>query len=140
VRTSHRPAVAEFRSTAAIRAFAEAEFCPHAGNRKNGAARAGGLTSGPGDRRITERSSGTLQRRTWGRPGAVSTAEGLRLAVAAGLGPRLDRERFQWTSLALLAPTLAMLGVLFVFPVLYACYLGFTNLALVGSRSRDYDF
>lgn len=40
----------------------------------------------------------------------------------------------------MLAPSLALLGVLFVFPVLYACYLGFTNLALVGSRSRDYDF
>ena len=40
----------------------------------------------------------------------------------------------------MLAPALALLGVLFIFPVLYACYLGFTNLALVGSRSRDYDF
>jgi len=35
---------------------------------------------------------------------------------------------------------LALLGVLFVFPVLYAGYLGFTNLALVGSRSHDYEF
>jgi len=40
----------------------------------------------------------------------------------------------------MLAPAVALLGVLFVFPVLYACYLGFTNLALVGSRSRDYTF
>ncbi len=40
----------------------------------------------------------------------------------------------------MLGPALALLGVLFVFPVLYACYLGFTNLALVGSRSRDYSF
>lgn len=62
------------------------------------------------------------------------------MAVATRLGPRLDRERFQWSSLVMLAPSLALLGVLFVFPVLYACYLGFTNLALVGSRSRDYDF
>ena len=61
-------------------------------------------------------------------------------AVAANLGPRLDRERFQWSSLVMLAPAAALLGVLFVFPVLYACYLGFTNLALVGSRSRDYNF
>ncbi|TMC40204.1 MAG: sugar ABC transporter permease [Chloroflexi bacterium] len=62
------------------------------------------------------------------------------MAVAAGLGPRLDRERFQWSSLLMLSPALALLGVLFVFPVLYAGYLGFTNLALVGSRSRDYEF
>jgi multiple sugar transport system permease protein len=62
------------------------------------------------------------------------------MAVAAGLGPRQDRQRFQWSSLVMLAPSLALLGVLFVFPVLYACYLGFTNLALVGSRSRDYEF
>jgi multiple sugar transport system permease protein len=62
------------------------------------------------------------------------------LAVAAGLGQRLDRERFQWSSLAMLTPALALLGLLFVFPVLYAGYLGFTNLELVGSRSRDYTF
>jgi len=52
----------------------------------------------------------------------------------------LDRERFQWSSLVMLSPAMALLGVLFVFPVLYAGYLGFTNLALVGSRSRDYEF
>ncbi|HUZ86035.1 MAG TPA: sugar ABC transporter permease [Candidatus Baltobacterales bacterium] len=62
------------------------------------------------------------------------------MAITAGLGPRLDRERFQWTSLAMLAPALGLLGLLFVFPVLYAGYIGFTNLALVGSRSRDYSF
>jgi multiple sugar transport system permease protein len=62
------------------------------------------------------------------------------LAVTAGLGPRLDRERFQWGSLTMLTPSLALLGLLFVFPVIYAGYLGFTNLALVGARSRDYGF
>jgi multiple sugar transport system permease protein len=62
------------------------------------------------------------------------------LAINAGLGPRLDRERFQWSSLVMLAPAVALLGVLFVFPVFYATYLGFTNLELVGSRSRDYSF
>ena len=40
----------------------------------------------------------------------------------------------------MLAPAIAVLGLLFIFPVLYAGYLGFTNLALVGSRSRDYTF
>jgi multiple sugar transport system permease protein len=62
------------------------------------------------------------------------------LAVTAGLGPRLDRERFQWGSLTMLTPSLALLGLLFIFPVIYAGYLGFTNLALVGARSRDYGF
>ncbi len=62
------------------------------------------------------------------------------MAVATGLGPRLDRERFEWSSLVMLAPALALLGLLFIFPVLYACYLGFTNLELVGSRSHDYAF
>ena len=40
----------------------------------------------------------------------------------------------------MLAPALALLGLLFIFPVLYATYLGFTNLELVGSRSHDYSF
>jgi multiple sugar transport system permease protein len=62
------------------------------------------------------------------------------VATTAVHGPRLDRERFEWSSLVTLTPALALLGLLFVFPVLYATYLGFTNLALVGSRSRDYSF
>src|SRR5256885_14548192 len=40
----------------------------------------------------------------------------------------------------MLAPAVALLGVLFLGPVLYAFYTGFTTLALVGSRSRDYSF
>ena len=40
----------------------------------------------------------------------------------------------------MLVPALALLGLLFVFPVIYSGYLGFTNLELVGSRSRDYSF
>ncbi len=62
------------------------------------------------------------------------------MAVAGTLGPRLDRERFQWSSLIMLAPGLALMLVLFLGPVIYAFYIGFTNLALVGSRSRDYSF
>jgi len=62
------------------------------------------------------------------------------MAVAGTLGPRLDRERFQWSSLVMLAPGLALMLGLFIGPVLYAFYIGFTNLALVGSRSRDYSF
>src|SRR5438309_3091855 len=71
---------------------------------------------------------------------ATGTAEEFRMAVAGTLGPRLDRERFQWSSLLMLAPGLALLAGLFLGPVLYAVYIGFTNLALVGSRSRDYSF
>src|SRR5437667_10767254 len=67
-------------------------------------------------------------------------AEDFSMAVAGALGPRLDRERFQWSSLLMLAPDLALLGGLFLGPVLSAFYIGFTNLALVGSRSRDYSF
>src|SRR2546430_4960606 len=67
-------------------------------------------------------------------------AEDFRMAVAGALGPRLDRDRFQWSSLLMLAPGLLLLGGLFLGPVLYAFYIGFTNLALVGSRSRDYSF
>jgi multiple sugar transport system permease protein len=62
------------------------------------------------------------------------------MAVSGTLGPRLDRERFQWSSLLMLAPGLVLMLVLFLGPVLYAFYIGFTNLALVGSRSRDYSF
>src|SRR5207253_10535414 len=71
---------------------------------------------------------------------ATGTAEEFRMAVAGTLGPRLDRERFQWSSLLMLAPGSVLLLVLFLGPVLYALYIGFTNLALVGSRSPDYSF
>src|SRR3982074_2646474 len=49
-------------------------------------------------------------------------------------------QRFQWGSLGIVAPALALLALRFIFPVFSATYLGFTNLALVGSRSRDYGF
>ncbi len=62
------------------------------------------------------------------------------MAVVADLGPRLDRERFEWSSVAMLAPAVALLGLLFVFPVGYASYIGFTNLMLVGRHSHDYWF
>ena len=62
------------------------------------------------------------------------------MAVVADLGPRLDRERFEWSSVAMLAPAVALLGLLFVFPVGYASYIGFTNLMLVGRHSHVYWF
>jgi len=54
-------------------------------------------------------------------------------------GPRLDRVRFSWVSIPLLLPAIALLAVLFVGPVLYSFYLGFTNLELIGPTSRQYN-
>ncbi len=53
-------------------------------------------------------------------------------------GRRLDRERFQWGSMGLLLPALGLLVVLFLIPVGYAFYLGFTNLRLIGPTSLHY--
>jgi multiple sugar transport system permease protein len=66
-------------------------------------------------------------------------------AVAAGAaeppsGKRLDRVRFSWVSIPLLLPAIALLMALFVGPVIYAFYLGFTNLQLIGPTSRTYNF
>ncbi len=55
-------------------------------------------------------------------------------------GRRLDAERFQWGSVALLLPALALLVALFLVPVGYAFYLGFTNLRLIGPTSLHYHF
>jgi multiple sugar transport system permease protein len=48
---------------------------------------------------------------------------------------RRDRERFQWSSLALMTPAFGLLAILFLLPMGYAVYLGFTNLTLVGPDS-----
>jgi multiple sugar transport system permease protein len=56
------------------------------------------------------------------------------------LGPRQDRQRFQYTSIGWLAPALALMGVLFILPVGYALYLGFTNLQLLGPHAQTYSF
>ena len=53
---------------------------------------------------------------------------------------RKDKERFQWSSLALLAPAFALLIILFIIPVGYAVYLGFTNLTLVGPTAVKWGF
>lgn len=55
-------------------------------------------------------------------------------------GRRLDRERFQWGSITLLLPALVLLVVLFLIPVGYAFFLGFTNLRLVGPTALNYQF
>src|SRR5947207_2928001 len=56
------------------------------------------------------------------------------------LGRRQDRRTFRWASLALLTPRWALLGLLFLFPIGYAVYLGFTNLELVGLHSQSFSF
>src|SRR4051794_11423674 len=55
-------------------------------------------------------------------------------------GKRGDRERFHWGSMVLLLPGAALLAGLFLFPVGYAAYLGFSNLSLVGPHAVDYGF
>jgi multiple sugar transport system permease protein len=53
---------------------------------------------------------------------------------------RRDKERFQWSSLALLTPAFALLIVLFLIPMGYAIYLGLTNLTLVGPTAVKWGF
>ncbi|MGA2254889.1 MAG: sugar ABC transporter permease [Thermoguttaceae bacterium] len=55
-------------------------------------------------------------------------------------GLRSDVVRFQWGSLLLLAPAIVLLVGLFVGPVGYAFYLGFTNLQLIGPTATHFQF
>jgi multiple sugar transport system permease protein len=61
-------------------------------------------------------------------------------AAYADLGPRQDGTRFERASLFLMAPALLLLAGLFVAPIVYSLYLGFTNLELIGPRSRTFAF
>jgi multiple sugar transport system permease protein len=54
--------------------------------------------------------------------------------------PRLDKARFSPVSIPLLAPAALLLIGLFLVPVAYAIYLGFTNLQLVGLHAVNYWF
>jgi multiple sugar transport system permease protein len=56
------------------------------------------------------------------------------------LSRRLDRLRFNPVSLLLLAPAAIVLIALFIAPICYAVYLGFTNLQLIGPRSARFSF
>src|ERR1035437_7978398 len=70
------------------------------------------------------------------------------LSAEAVIGPdlarlwktRQDKERFQWSSLALMTPAFGLLIILFLIPMGYAVYLGFTNLTLVGPTSVQWGF
>jgi multiple sugar transport system permease protein len=53
-------------------------------------------------------------------------------------GRRGDRSRFSWSSIPLLLPALALIALLFLGPVIYSIYLGFTNLALTGPTALHY--
>lgn len=53
---------------------------------------------------------------------------------------RLDKPRFRSVSFVLLFPAAALLAVLFVYPVAYSIYLGFTNLQLIGLHAVNYRF
>jgi multiple sugar transport system permease protein len=55
-------------------------------------------------------------------------------------GKRLDKPRFNPATLFLLSPTIILLATLFVFPIGYSIYLGFTNLQLIGPHSVHYQF
>jgi multiple sugar transport system permease protein len=61
-------------------------------------------------------------------------------ALAERLGPRQDEQRFRFSSVGWLVPSLVLIGVLFLFPVGYAVYLGFTNLQLLGPHAQNYWF
>ncbi|ANN61921.1 ABC transporter permease (plasmid) [Mesorhizobium loti NZP2037] len=56
------------------------------------------------------------------------------------LTPRLDRQRYEWSSAILLSPAALLLLGLFVVPIAYAFYLGLTNLQLIGANALNYRF
>src|ERR1700683_4417330 len=51
-----------------------------------------------------------------------------------------DRARLKPTPVAWLLPAAVLLAVLFLVPVGYAIYLGFTNLELLGPFAQNYSF
>jgi multiple sugar transport system permease protein len=50
------------------------------------------------------------------------------------------RQRWRASTLIWLTPAGLLVGILFVVPILYAFYLGFTNLELLGSHAQSYSF
>ncbi len=55
-------------------------------------------------------------------------------------GRRIDGRRFDSASLAFLSPAGLLLFLLFLGPVVYSFYLGFTNLQLIGPHSTNFWF
>jgi multiple sugar transport system permease protein len=68
----------------------------------------------------------------------MAAAEAPAAGLLATLGPRQDRDRFAFLSLGWLTPSLALLGVLFAYPIGYAVYLAFTDLELIGPTAQNY--
>ncbi len=65
----------------------------------------------------------------------------MKTLVAPPEGRPADRRRgYRWSGLALLMPAVVLTVVFFVFPVLYAAMIGFTNLSLVGPNAVNYEF
>jgi multiple sugar transport system permease protein len=58
----------------------------------------------------------------------------------AELGSRQDGAQFAWSSSALLAVPAGFLFLLFIGPIVYALYLGFTNLQLIGPHAQSWQF
>jgi multiple sugar transport system permease protein len=56
------------------------------------------------------------------------------------LGARQDGAGFAWSSSLLLALPVGFLFLLFVGPIFYALYLGFTNLELIGPNAQTWQF
>ena len=54
--------------------------------------------------------------------------------------PRGDKPRLKATTFVWLTPAGVLLAVLFLFPVGYAVYLGFTNLELLGPTAQNFSF
>lgn len=59
---------------------------------------------------------------------------------AVPAGRPQDRSRFQASSIPLLLPAVLLLVLLFLGPVIYSFYLGFTNLDLIGPTSLHWHF
>ncbi len=77
---------------------------------------------------------------TRGSVAVIDQQDGGNPSSQARTRARLDRPRVEPISFVLLAPAGLLLGTLFLGPVIYAMYLGFTNLQLIGIHSVNYRF
>ena len=71
---------------------------------------------------------------------ATGPQVGSNMSIQARARVRLDEPRVNPISFVLLSPAALLLGTLFLGPVLYAIYLGFTNLQLIGIHAVNYRF
>jgi multiple sugar transport system permease protein len=70
----------------------------------------------------------------------MKAAEAAPPAAAPLDAPRADRERLKPSTFVWLSPAVVLLVVLFLAPVGYAIYLGFTNLELLGPFAQNFSF